>query len=214
MDTSAQLLYYSTTNYTSPVPDILPNLTSPAGIGIVVAISGNVLISLALNLQKLAHRKVELARARKYREQQDISTSNGVSSSSRPIILRERGHTDEDNQYGTRLSEEPDDVFSVRAETHHLLSPMLDVRRNYTEPLSTTASRPKPTLFSRLFSFQIRKPRSSPLHMINGEQPLEDASHALHSSSRVANGGQANGKLETKFVEGGNESDYLRSKLW
>jgi hypothetical protein len=209
-----QLLYYSTTNYTSPVPDILPNLTSPAGIGIVVAISGNVLISLALNLQKLAHRKVELARARKSREQQDISTSNGVSSSSRPISLRERGHTDDDNQYATRLSEEPEDVFSIRAETQHLLSPLHDLRRNYSEPSNTTANRPKRTLFSRIFSFPIRKPRSSAVHTINSEQPLEDASHALHAPSRVANGGQANGKLETKLIEGGNESDYLRSKLW
>jgi hypothetical protein len=39
--------------------DDLPRITTRTFIGIVVAISGNVLISLALNLQKLAHKRVE-----------------------------------------------------------------------------------------------------------------------------------------------------------
>ena len=39
--------------------DGLPKLTMRTFIGIVIAVSGNVLISLALNLQKLAHRRVE-----------------------------------------------------------------------------------------------------------------------------------------------------------
>ncbi len=39
--------------------DDLPKLKMRTVIGIVVAVSGNVLISLALNLQKLAHRRVE-----------------------------------------------------------------------------------------------------------------------------------------------------------
>ncbi|EDR12935.1 uncharacterized protein LACBIDRAFT_311981 [Laccaria bicolor S238N-H82] len=39
--------------------DDLPKLTTRTFVGIVVAISGNVLISLALNLQKLAHKRAE-----------------------------------------------------------------------------------------------------------------------------------------------------------
>jgi len=39
--------------------DDLPKLTMRTVIGIVIAVSGNVLISLALNLQKLAHRRVD-----------------------------------------------------------------------------------------------------------------------------------------------------------
>jgi len=43
--------------------DDLPSLTTREFVGIMVAISGNVLISLALNLQKLAHKKVEKMRS-------------------------------------------------------------------------------------------------------------------------------------------------------
>ena len=39
--------------------DDLPQVTTRTFIGIVVAVSGNVLISLALNLQKLAHKRVQ-----------------------------------------------------------------------------------------------------------------------------------------------------------
>ena len=222
---------YRPSNYTGPVPDILPNLSSPAGIGIVIAISGNVVISLALNLQKLAHRKVELARVRKSKEQQDTSTGNGEP---RPISLRERGLdlatiTDEDTQYGARISEEPEDVFSSQPETQHLLAPMHDLRRNYStysEGSPSLAGRhrgPKPTLFSRLFSFPFRKTKSNS-GQINSDrlQQLEDPSHSLRSvdgstPSLVANGRQGNGNpggKPTTLAEDGNESDYLRSKIW
>ncbi|THH20132.1 hypothetical protein EW146_g1140 [Bondarzewia mesenterica] len=42
-----------------------PQLSSTSAVGISVAIAGNVLISLALNLQKLAHRRLEKERAGK-----------------------------------------------------------------------------------------------------------------------------------------------------
>lgn len=42
--------------------DGLPTMTTQTFIGILVAITGNVLISLALNLQKVAHKRVETLR--------------------------------------------------------------------------------------------------------------------------------------------------------
>ena len=42
--------------------DGLPTMTTQTFIGILVAITGNVLISLALNLQKVAHKRVETMR--------------------------------------------------------------------------------------------------------------------------------------------------------
>ena len=42
--------------------DDLPKLTVRSGIGILIAVTGNILISLALNLQKLAHRRMEEAK--------------------------------------------------------------------------------------------------------------------------------------------------------
>src|SRR5258706_12012582 len=58
--------------------DSLPdNPQTQSFIGIVVAISGNVLISLALNCQKLAHRRLD-----EQRQQQLFYGSNSHSSSS------------------------------------------------------------------------------------------------------------------------------------
>jgi len=42
--------------------DDLPKLTVRTLVGIIIAVTGNVLISLALNLQKLAHRRMEEAK--------------------------------------------------------------------------------------------------------------------------------------------------------
>jgi hypothetical protein len=39
--------------------DDLPQMTTRTFVGILVAVTGNILISLALNLQKLAHKRVE-----------------------------------------------------------------------------------------------------------------------------------------------------------
>lgn len=44
--------------------DAFPHFTTRTLVGIAVAISGNILISLALNLQKLAHKRVERQKAR------------------------------------------------------------------------------------------------------------------------------------------------------
>lgn len=40
----------------------LPKLTVRTLVGIIIAVTGNVLISLALNMQKLAHRRMEEAK--------------------------------------------------------------------------------------------------------------------------------------------------------
>lgn len=42
--------------------DDLPKLNLRTAIGILIAVTGNILISLALNLQKLAHRRMEEAK--------------------------------------------------------------------------------------------------------------------------------------------------------
>ena len=56
-------------------------------IGIIVAISGNVIISLALNCQKLAHRRLE-----REREQKRTQRGEGVSDSTtrRPSLGQRR----------------------------------------------------------------------------------------------------------------------------
>lgn len=57
----------------------LPHINRATFAGIVVAVSGNVVISLALNCQKLAHKRLEEQRAAEGDELQSRSTS-GESS--------------------------------------------------------------------------------------------------------------------------------------
>lgn len=57
----------------------LPHINRATFAGIVVAISGNVVISLALNCQKLAHKRLEAQRSAEGDELQSQSTS-GKSS--------------------------------------------------------------------------------------------------------------------------------------
>jgi len=53
----------------------LPKLTVRTLVGIIIAVTGNVLISLALNLQKLAHRRVEEAKNESINHGEDSSLS-------------------------------------------------------------------------------------------------------------------------------------------
>jgi hypothetical protein len=60
--------------------DNFPHFTTRTLVGIAVAISGNILISLALNLQKLAHKRVEKEKAKE--------TSNATTEGQyRPNII-------------------------------------------------------------------------------------------------------------------------------
>ncbi len=72
-----------------PIPATLPNVggiediefpsvSRATAIGISVAIAGNVLISLALNLQKLAHAKLEKARAERNNGLEDIEEEDSA----------------------------------------------------------------------------------------------------------------------------------------
>jgi len=60
----------------------LPQISRGTFAGIVVAISGNVVISLALNCQKLAHRRLEEERTTKGDELQSRTTSGEFERSS------------------------------------------------------------------------------------------------------------------------------------
>src|SRR5260370_42431990 len=60
--------------------DDLPKLTVRSLVGIIIAVTGNVLISLALNLQKLAHRRMEEAKNASINYGEDSSLSLNSSS--------------------------------------------------------------------------------------------------------------------------------------
>lgn len=164
-------------------------------IGITVAIGGNILISLALNCQKLAHKRLDLEKQRR-RE---------------PSAARHPGVTGADSD---RMSltdgEEP-----VPDESRLLIGDRRDSHGSYTTPHKVP--RPKVAIPRDVESPRRRSAlASSP---IIGET-LDDDVRAVAID---VTGGQGDQILQVKLgdeesIDEGSiehsETDYLRSKLW
>jgi hypothetical protein len=220
----------------------LPEITTATGIGITVAISGNILISLALNLQKLAHRRVDLARAKaKLSRRQPISNGTGgpIQAIVMNEVIQERGADGElldEEDLDRTLGNDEQDVFGGASpnssaatnrtylETQHLLRPGDGSQRSYGVGHGRVAVEkkrfPKQTLLSRLFSIRLRSKRPVDNVQRIDSNVIYGSSHSLgqveEATPGLANGRARNGKNDTnKAVEKeGNESDYLKSKLW
>lgn len=75
----------------------LGGVISASFIGIIVAISGNVLISLALNCQKLAHKQLAEQKAGKRNRERLVSPHRRNSRLSRELLLED---SDEEREGG------------------------------------------------------------------------------------------------------------------
>ncbi|KAF9651280.1 DUF803-domain-containing protein, partial [Thelephora ganbajun] len=157
----------------------LPELDKRTVIGVSVAIAGNVLISLALNLQKLSHQQKDLAgaQAEGQKPQQDRADAfrlpnppmeRALQPESEPLLPRVSSH----GSTGRITTKK-------RASLFFILFPVKPPRSTHQPPASSaTPWRQTPA----------RPP------------PMSRASSATTTSSSV--------------VSNGNESDYLKSKLW
>jgi hypothetical protein len=173
-----------------------PELTTSMTIGITVAIAGNVLIALALNLQKLAH-----------------------SSVSR------RGTALENDNLERTSFDEHDDVFRERLpvtprrippENQNLLQ-STGARRNYGSGSNhSPADRqvvPKTTLASRVIPLRIREKLHNVLAL--GRVREEDDRIRSLRPELTSNGrDKRTATFRQKSVDEESESDYLKSKLW
>ena len=176
-----------------------PELTTSMTIGITVAIAGNVLIALALNLQKLAHSNVS-----------------------------RRGTALENDNLERTSFDEHDDVFRERhpvtprripPENQNLLQ-STGARRNYgSGSRHSPADRqvvPKTTLASRVIPLRIREK----LHNVLGVGRFREEDDRIRSQRPevTSNGNPARDKRtatsQQKSVDEESESDYLKSKLW
>ncbi|KAF9557247.1 DUF803-domain-containing protein [Agrocybe pediades] len=187
--------------------DDLPRLTTRTFVGIVVAISGNVLISLALNLQKLAHKRVEKMRLDASRSAQRHDTS-----------LTELDEDDEEQSM--QASAEEEDVFldrppaTVDAELRPLTSHPEPLIRNYGGSGSSTPTPNgrrddvKRSFISRLNPLRTRQKLAQVKYTLPVDIMSEDAAlHGLASRNHK--------KHDTKDnVLDENEGEYLKSKLW
>lgn len=198
----------------------LPNLDRTTVAGISVAIAGNVLISLALNCQKLAHRRLELHR-------EGIQDLNDQKPQAKPtnvpntlgITVEEQDEAEETTPTADniRLGERGDATPSTVTPTE--IEPLLNrhpAARSYgsgaSEPAVTSAS--KPPWLSRFSPWKKRVRRA----IDEAEDAHLQAVHSLVPVDVVTVRSKSTERQDSRrsqiSLEHGNESAYLKSKLW
>ncbi|KAG8836228.1 hypothetical protein FRC17_008964 [Serendipita sp. 399] len=189
--------------------------SSYTSIGILIAIAGNVLISLALNLQKVAHKHLHdaaTARARQgNRKQKNSSQRTTAANGTQP-------HTNGDSA-ASHLSRSSSTLYTATADDPQLNHPILE-----SQPLlPRTASAPTPLqdygalkskkLFNipRINIFRMPLPPSHPQSVLQSPMSPISESGILHEEDEHEGDGD---ELDESTAAMGTESGYLRSKLW
>ena len=186
----------------------LPELDNRTVIGVSVAIAGNVLISLALNLQKLAHRRRDLAAAQA-EGQKPQHDSADITRLPNPLErVRELSYEDREEGW-------PD---VVEGELDTIRSPRLEALQSESEPLlprvSSHGSTGRITTKKRASLFRLFFPAKPP-HP-GRQPPTMPTTPRRRASARPPPMSRANSATTTSssVVSNGNETDYLKSKLW
>ncbi|KAI9066368.1 DUF803-domain-containing protein [Trametes sanguinea] len=175
----------------------LPRITPSAAAGIGIAISGNILISLALNCQKLAHRRLEREREAAAKE---LRRPKPIRSTSAPI---------------GRVSEEPERPLSSTAHS----TPIPAIALLESDPLLESADGVHSGVAER------SPPRPVRRWLFSHSHPARDADRSHLASTHALmpvdilpvpedHSGLEEDGIKREDVENGNESDYLKSKLW
>lgn len=179
-----------------------PSISSAMALGITFAVAGNVLISFALNLQKLAHARLEVARAER---------GHGLD-----LIEQEEAASTDGEGLETDVQREPDlppelerearvwNGNSSRASLH--LGP-----RSETDPLMTLAVIPDTEQILAVSTYGALFPNTNENHVRTVESSRRPKIME-RSSSRVADD-YANQPTHQGLNEA-QESEYLKSKLW
>lgn len=194
-------------------PDLgrLPSLSRAEAAGICVAIAGNVLISLALNCQKLAHRRLE--REREQGHQLDQRPYNDLTSASQRIDEEDEANDAiEDSNSARGISAAVEAPVAV-VETQPLLSART-ANVNTPDygsgrPPVNGRARSSPSVLARLSPW---RKRAAKVSRVEAEQSLLPVDVITVDPGTPRNGD--NKGQETPEEPAGNESDYLKSKLW
>lgn len=188
----------------------LPHISKQTAIGIIVAISGNILISFALNLQKLVHKRSQERRL-------DTANETTHQGSRNNGVLPEEPNEDEPERE-SRL----DAIESAAlVETQPLIERPTICVQDYgststetegyapgTPTLTTHAKSPR-TILSRLVPFKLKTKQSGttrtslPIDIVTEEAAMHGLSHN-HKKNKPVEGDA----LEH------TEGDYLKSKTW
>jgi len=187
-----------------------PSMSRPMVIGITFAVAGNILISFALNLQKMAHARLEAARAERghgldVMEQEGSASTDGEASEIEvqrepglpPELEREaRVWNGNSSQSGVHLPVGP------RSETDPLMA--LPVTPDAQQIIAVPSYG---ALFPTINEDHIRTVESSPLRRPpkTGKRPGAGIGVAAEYANRSTHQGSNNEAQET---------EYLKSKLW
>jgi len=204
----------------------LPEITSPVFIGILVAITGNILISLALNLQKLAHKRVEADTLRRQRHEDPIGKARRRDD--RNVDADGTGHGREQEHLSTPTpgrNVHDAGVALPASETESLLPfPISSQSGGYGARDSTLDSSPSaaprtPLRTDGKRGFASRSVPGRPAQSKNALSNHElDGSALLPADVIIA--GDASHSVERRHgrqldvIQEGNETDYLKSKMW
>lgn len=199
----------------------LPDISSATAAGISVAVAGNIIISLALNLQKLAHQRLERERVhnKEYVEQDRFkTTTNGAERIDEEDESSELTPTGSTHPTGNAWQDFADRSTAVESAGSTLTvletEPLLPNRANVSaaqygssgikddnwNPWGNQAQR----VASSLDRAHVAATHSLiPIDVVT-VQPIRPQTDRTDTTSSK---GQEN-------LEDANESDYLRSKLW
>jgi hypothetical protein len=197
--------------------DDLPELTTATFIGIVVAISGNILISLALNLQKLAHKHIEARTLARQKPSRQNGKNNGDAP---PNRTREHGHTGEpsldenDEDHLQTHTGESSDNDNNPAQTQSSIH--FPVTSSHTANYGATSHDrqtplgrpPKKTLFSRLLPAGAGDVEPQATSLLPVDIVSEESALNQHGPSRKSP------PAKPDSAEDVEETEYLRSGLW
>lgn len=197
--------------------DGLPTMTTQTFIGILVAITGNVLISLALNLQKVAHKRVEsLKKALNNGKQPRHSENNGYidvseGRASEGPSLNEHDEDQELLDVRKHFSDPPSESQPLVAFSESEAIPQhygTDVSRGHsavTKPLEAKRANASWLSPTRFFSKNAALGRHIPPDdNISEERGLLPIHKGLDLESRA----------DHQNPKKGNESHYLKSRIW
>ena len=192
-------------------PEIqLPELDKRTVIGVSVAIAGNVFISLALNLQKLSHRRRDLAAAQAEAQKSQQDRNDAFRLPGPPMErVRELSYEDREDAW-------PD--TAVEGELDTIRSPRLETLQHESEPLlprvSSNGSTGRTTTKKRTSLFRLLLPAKPP--QSSRQPPATPTTPRRRAPARPPPMSRGNSATTTSssVVSNGNETDYLKSKLW
>jgi hypothetical protein len=202
---------------------ILPRITTLTAIGIATAITGNILISLALNLQKLAHLRVEAEQLADYHKRPQNGRNGSSRHGAEPSLDERQEDEPEGNGAGSGVrtgSQTP----TAASESQQLLT--FPVREDnasadgYGTSPSVKSKKPARRPFWHLISprkWRMRGPKGGhieeadclPVEVITEEEASDTPTKPSPNGT-----GDSDRQDFLDDAKENNETQYLKSKLW